>query len=381
MRICIVTSNVRKGDGQARVNYEIVQAALQRGHQITLLLRNTAPEFTDHPAVQCVVFSPKKIPSELMKGLISSWCNDRWLRQHSHEFDVILSCGAVTSLPTTVNVVHFVHSAWMKSPFHTFAMERNIYGVYQWVYSALNSYWEKNAFRQAEVLVAVSETIRREMMAEGIPDEQIRVIGNGVDTQEFEPADAAQKSLIRQQLGFSDRQPLALFVGDFKTNRKNLDSVLKALVQVPQLHLVVVGKAENSPYPQLAQNLGLAERVHFLGYRSDIPKIMQAADFFVFPSRYEPFGMVILEAMAAGLPVITSAIAGASTIVNPDCGIVLKDSENITILAEAMRDLTVDRDRAVQMGQKARAIAEQHSWHSKAECYMDLLESRMGNRL
>lgn len=372
MRICIVTSNVRKGDGQARVNYEIVKQSLQRGHRVTLVVRQVASEIEKNELVECIRFPVNKVPTELMRGFVFTHSSDRWLQKHEHEFDVIVSCGAVTSRNTDINVVHFVHSAWLRSPFHTFSMNRNLYGAYQWMYSALNAHWEKSAFRKTKILIAVSETIKKELISIGIAEQKIKVITNGVDVNEFTASHSLQN---RQQYGLPENVGLALFVGEFRTNRKNLDTVLKALVNVPNLHLAVVGDIEKSPYPLLAQELGLKSRVHFLGYRSDVAKIMQAVDFFVFPSRYEPFGMVVSEAMASGLPVITSAVSGVASILTENAGIVLSDSEDIGSLAAALSRLASDPKLRMAMGQAARAIAEQHSWVSKAEDYVDLFES------
>ena len=379
MKICIITSNVKKGDGQARVNYEIVNQAITRNHQITLVVRQVATEIAQNKLVSCVYFNVEKIPTELMRGFVFTRNSDRWLQKHEHEFDVVISCGAVTSRKTDVNVVHFVHSAWLKSPFHTIRMNRNLYGIYQWTYSFLNAYWEKFAFQRARILIAVSESIKRELIEVGVPEEKIQVVSNGVDVEEFRPAIAVNQS--RQQFGLPEKVSLALFVGEFKTNRKNLDTVLKALVNVTSLHLAVVGSIDNSPYPQLARQLDVNERVHFLGYRSDIAQIMQNVDFFVFPSRYEPFGMVVSEAMASGLPVITTAASGVAAIVTPECGIVLPDSEDILALTNAMISLTTNFELRKQMGQVARAIAEQHSWKSKAIAYLDLFESFANKRV
>jgi glycosyltransferase involved in cell wall biosynthesis len=235
---------------------------------------------------------------------------------------------------------------------------------------------EKQAFQKSKILVAVSETIKQELINIGINENKIKVVLNGVDIDEFKPI-----SQERNQFGLPENVDLALFVGEFKTNRKNLDTVLKALVNVPSLHLAVVGSIEDSPYPQLAKQLELEERVHFLGYRSDIAKIMQAVDFFVFPSRYEPFGMVVSEAMASGLPVITTAVSGVAAIITPECGIVLPDSEDILALTNAMLRLTNNFELRKQMGQVARAIAEQHSWTSKATTYLDLFESFASNKV
>jgi len=373
MKICIVTSNVRKGDGQARVNYEIVRQAIARNHQITLVVRHVAPEIEQNKLVSCTYFPVEKISTELMRGFVFTRNSDRWLQKHEQEFDVVISCGAVTSRETDVNIVHFVHSAWLKSPFHTIRMSRDLYGAYQWMYSALNAYWEKFAFQKAKILIAVSETIKRELIEIGVSQEKIQVISNGVDVDEFCPAFPINQ--LRQQFGLPEKVDLALFVGEFKTNRKNLDTVLKALVNVPSLHLAVVGSIENSPYPQLAKQLGVNERVHFLGYRSDIAKIMQNVDFFVFPSRYEPFGMVVSEAMASGLPVITTSVSGVAAIITPECGIVLTDSEDVLALTDALIRLTSNFDLRMQMGQAARAIAEEHSWSSKAKNYLEIFES------
>ena len=114
----------------------------------------------------------------------------------------------------------------------------------------------------------------------------------------------------------------------FARLRKNLDTVLQALVGASGVHLAVVGAREGSPYPALAERLGVADRVHFLGFRRDMAQIMQAVDIFVFPSRYEPFGIVVLEAMASGVPVILAATVGAAEVVTPDCGVVLPDPED-----------------------------------------------------
>jgi glycosyltransferase involved in cell wall biosynthesis len=165
-----------------------------------------------------------------------------------------------------------------------------------------------------------------------------------------------------------------MFAGDIRLARKNLDTVLQALVQVPDLHLAVVGVTDGSPYPQLAKSLGLNDRVHFLGFRRDVPDLMKVVDFFVFPSRYEPFGLVVTEAMATGLPVITASCTGAAPLVTPEAGIVLPDPDDAEALAEAMQKLSLNPELRTKMGQAARAIALQHTWKNVAQEYLDLFE-------
>jgi len=369
MRICIVTPYIIKSDGQGRANYEIVLEAIRCKHQVSLVARKIEPDLYTNPLVECISLSVDQFPTELLRGVIFAKKSASWLRSHRDEFDVVLACGAVTSAASDVNVIHFVHSAWLRSPMHTWKIRQDLYGAYQWLFSALNARWEKASLLKTKVVVAVSDNIKRELIDIGIPSDRIRVIYNGVDLDEFTPI-----ACDRSQFGLPENVNLALFTGDIKTNRKNLDTVLKALVNVPNLHLAVIGNTERSPYPELAKQLGVSDRIYFLGYRRDVSKIMQAVDFFVFPSRYEPFGMVVSEAMASGLPVITTAVSGVASIITAESGIILSNPEDSIALTDALKKLTNDAELRIQMGRSARAIAEQHSWKSKSQQYIHLLE-------
>ncbi|WP_310487781.1 glycosyltransferase family 4 protein [Chamaesiphon sp. VAR_69_metabat_338] len=376
MKICIVTHCVIRGDGQGRVNYEVAGEALRQGHQLTLIASAISPELAQHPQVTWIPIIVKQIPTELLRNVLFSLKSLAWLRQHQAEFDVVKVNGAIASVRSDVNAVHFVHSSWWKSPFHVWHQRRDLYGAYQWLYTALNAYWEKTAFDRAKLVVVVSEKVKQEVLAIGIPEHRIRVIANGVDLEEFAPnlVDSPLERLRqRQQLGLPEDVPLALFVGDIRISRKNLDTILRALVNVPQLHLAIAGAPDGRNfYPHLANELGLNNRVHFLGFRSDVAALMQSADMFVFPSRYEPFGLVLLEAMAYQLPVITATSTGAADIVTPECGFVLTDPNNVQALGSALDRLTGDTVASHKMGKAARLVAKQYSWTNMADSYMEL---------
>ena len=309
-----------------------------------------------------------------------------WLRKYRSQVDVVKVNGAITTAVSHVNAVHFVHSSWLRSPAHISRIRRDLYGFYQWLYTAVNAFSEKHAFQKAQVIVAVSQKVAQELEDIGVPRSQIQVIVNGVDLEEFSPGVAC-----RQTLGLPENVTLALFAGDIRTPRKNLDTVLRALVKVPSLHLAVVGSTEGSPFPAMAESLGLNQRVHFLGYRRDIAQLMRAVDLFVFPSRYEACTLVLLEALASGLPVITATATGGAELITPECGVVLPDSDDTDALADALSSMISDwlkpiaegdgakRTRMQQMGQAARAVAEQHSWNIMAQTYVDLFEELSKN--
>jgi glycosyltransferase involved in cell wall biosynthesis len=369
MKVCIVTHKVAKGDGQGRVNYEVARETLQRGHHLTLLASTIAPELQTHPNLTWVNIPAASLPTELLKNLAFMHHSHQWLKHNAHHCDITKINGTISAYPADINAVHFVHSAWRKSPVHPARIHHNLYGSYQWLYSKFNAILERPILNQAQTVVAVSQKVSQELTEVGLQPAQMQVIFNGVDLQEFQPGQAD-----RATWNLPATVPLALFVGEIRSNRKNLDTILKALQLLPDLHLAIVGNADDSPFPQMAQDLGVADRTHFLGYRRDLASIMQATDFFIFPSRYEACTLVLLEAMASGLPVITATTTGGSEIVRSDCGIVLPDSEDVAALAAAADKLIAQPNLRHQMGQTARHIAEQHSWSTMAKCYVDLFE-------
>jgi glycosyltransferase involved in cell wall biosynthesis len=369
MKLCIVTHKLKKGDGQGRVNYEVAQEAIRRGHNLTLLATEVAPELEQSGQVNWIHIPVSKYPTAFLQDLIFSKKSADWLQKHRSEVDLVKVNGAITTVTSDVNAVHFVHNSWLRSPAHISRNRQDLYGLYQWLYTDFNARWEKQAFQKAKVVIAVSEKVAQELVDIGVPRSKIRVILNGVDSEEFSPGEAS-----RQKLGLPENVPLAMFAGDIRTPRKNLDTVLHALVKVPDLHLAVVGSTEGSPFPKLAASLGLSGRVHFMGYRRDIAFIMRSVDLFVFPSRYEACTLVLLEALASGLPVITATATGGAEMVTPECGIVLPDSDDAEGLALALLSLLSDRQKQNKMSKAARTIAEQNTWLSKAQTYVDLFE-------
>lgn len=367
LQIAIVTHNVVRTDGQGRVIYEIARHGLEKGARVHLLADTVAPELLEMGA-QWIPVHPRVQKVNLLKVWEFARRANLAVEKIRGQVDIVHGFGFSLNTPHQVNTSQFVHSAWRRSPAHTARQNRNAYGAYHWLFSAWNARWERQAYQKAQRLVAASQMVRRELNEIGLPDDRMQVIRNGVDLAEFYPGPADRK-----KLGLPEEAPLALFVGDVRTPRKNLDTVLKALVECPSVHLSVVGALPGSPYPALAERLGVAGRTHFLGFRRDVAEIMRASDVFVFPSRYEPFGTVVLEAMASGLPVLTAATVGAAEIVTPESGVVLADSEDVSGLAAALRRMTeaapAEREKAARA---AQAGAAGQTWNHVAESYLAL---------
>lgn len=369
MDICLVTNRVVKGEGQGRVNYEIARRASEAGHRVTCVAHDVSPDLHVHPRISWVFMPDADWPMALLGNLRFAWRSTRWLRTYGEAFDLIIGNGCITWFPVDINVVHFVHSAWMQSPVHDARQQSGPRSWYQWLYSRVNAYLEARLLPRASVVVAVSEKVKYDLEGRDLTQGPIRVIHNGVELEEFSPGPAD-----RRTLDLPPEAPLAFFAGDIRTPRKNLDSVLRALAEVPSLHLAVAGSTERSPFPALAEDLGVNDRTHFLGFRRDVAALMRAADLFVFPSRYEACALVLLEAMASGLPIVTAQTTGGAELVGEDCGVVLDDPDDMGRLVEVLRRLVDEPVLRRSMSAQARTRAEDLSWSAMGDRYLGLME-------
>ena len=234
--------------------------------------------------------------------------------------------------------------------------------------------WEKQTFASARKVGAVSDMVARELQSIGVAPDKVVVLGNGVDVDEFKPGPSDRSSL-----GLPEGVPLALFVGDIQSSIKNLDSILSAMNHVPELHLAVAGRPERSPYPALAQTLGVAQRVHFLGFRSDIADLMRAADFFVLTSRRDSSPLVVLEALASGLPVVTARTVGNHNLVEEGCGFVVSGPDSSEEIVDGLTRLVNDSELRAEMSAAARRRGLENTWSATADRYLRTLEGLVGS--
>ena len=371
MNLAIVCQNVVRTAGHGRVNYQVAKKAAQRGHHVFVLSDSIAPDLRDIPTLTWVPINVQAWPSQLIRDQVFAWRSAQWFKQNQSEVDLTMATGFVTWAPVDVCMVQFVHNSWIQSPVHTWRVQGGVYGAYHYMYSFINAYLEKNVFQETQSLIAVSNAIQDELLDLGIPEHKISVIHNGVNLEEFQPGQED-----RVPLRLPPHETLALFAGDIRTPRKNLDTVLHAIAKLPDVHLAVAGDTDGSPYPELARKLRIENRVHFLGFRNDIPQLMRAADFFVFPSRYEACALVLVEALASGLPVITAQTTGGSEIIERTCGIKIDDPNDVEALTHAMKELTTSKDTVATMSHAARKTALSYNFDNVADTYVDLLEKR-----
>ncbi|HTB21628.1 MAG TPA: glycosyltransferase family 4 protein [bacterium] len=237
-------------------------------------------------------------------------------------------------------------------------------------------------YRQARVRVAISRSIAKELK-ECYPREAepTEILYYGVDHSMFKPLAPAARLRLRKSLGL-DQGPWSLFCG-WNWRRKGLDLLLDAMRELPQARLLVLGEdvLEGGHFRALARDRGLGERVRFAGRQADVAPWFQACELFVFPTRYEPFGMVISEAMACGLPVLVPEAAGASEIIRSRRKEqVLADGAAATDWGRAWGALLASAPLRRSLGRVNLAAARGLDWAGHGRGLMALYASLDGGR-
>ena len=282
-------------------------------------------------------------------------------------FDVVNSQGA-----EAVNSDIVTMQSVQKAAFRQFSRERGLaYRILKGFEPRNNIVLkiEKNNMKKAKKIIAIAEGVKQDIIRNyGVEDERIDVIHSGVNLDEFNPKNRDKYfEQIRRMHDISFDDTLLLFCGwEFK--RKGLKYIIEALGSFnEQVKLIVVGGADKRRYIKDAKRQGVEKRVVFAGHQKNIERYFAASDIFVFPTKYEPFGLVITEAMASGIPAVTTRTAGAAELITDGKDGMLLDARVSTKNLVKKLGYILENDLAKKMGKNARKTAENYGWDSVAE--------------
>jgi glycosyltransferase involved in cell wall biosynthesis len=308
----------------------------------------------------------------------------RWIdrRLRGLDPDVVYSPG-VNCVDADVIAVHIVFAEFQEQVRDELKLRRN--PLQSWpvllhrrMYYRLCEFLERRAYRNDRVtLVAVSGKTARAVMNFCGRKGPVDVVYNGLDMERFNPSRrAAMRVSARATLGLPEDAFVVLLVGnDWK--KKGLPHLLEAAGRLgdPHLRILVVGRDTAAPYQGMIRRLGIAEQVSFFHSRPDIEFYYAAADAYAGPSLDDSFALPPAEAMACGLPVITSRCNGGSAIIHHGTdGLILEDPSDTKTLSEWLARLANDVDWRSLIGEAAARTAAEYTWERNASHMRDVIE-------
>ncbi len=269
------------------------------------------------------------------------------------------------------------HAEWLKIR----SLAEPIYKRVSFKINPLHVYMlklEKEIFKNTKLIVANSEMVKRQIIDHyAIPEEKVIVIYNGVDLMRFSPQNKDRwRKDVRESLNISRDTKVLLFVGS-GFERKGLRTFIKALPLIKDRNVIaiIIGRGDTDRYRAMAEKFGVLNHILFLGVQKEIERFYAASDLFVLPTLYDPFSNATLEALASGLPVITTKNNGAAELIeNGQEGFVMEDLFNSEELAERIDHCLNDHE---SMGRMARKRAEGLPIEVAAERFIKAIEGKL----
>ncbi|WP_097458961.1 glycosyltransferase family 4 protein [Mangrovitalea sediminis] len=372
LRVAIIRQSYRPDGGAERFVSRAMEALSEQNIELTVIAR----EWSGTGSFQTLLCNPSykgRVARE--QGFSEAVC--ALLKEH--EFDLVQShervpCGDI------YRAGDGVHREWLRQRSRVQGALKNWLqsrsGFHRYVLKAERAVFENP---ELKAVICNSQMVRDEILQNfQIPSERIHVIYNGVDLARFHPDCRSQREVMRRKHGADETTPVMLFVGS-GFERKGLASAIRAVAGANKgVHLWVVGKDKHQPrYERLARRLGIQKQVHFLGVQQDVRPFYGAADAFLFPTLYDPFPNVVLEAMACGLPVITSNKCGGAEYVQEGKNGMVADALDIPSLSGAVVVLA-DQERARVMGDVARSSVMTLDISAMAQQLIQLYRNLLG---
>ncbi len=348
MKVALIVHDFLNGVGHGRYCIELARR-FTKNHEVHVFANRFEPKL-DFP------FHPQFVPAWRKTALTSVLTFPRaaqGILELAH-YDVVHSQGFCCERADVITA-HVCNAArYRRSPAK---------GILKRIFPWLVIPRERNFYRQNSraKIISISKVIQTELAAEYSADSE--VIYHGVDTASFAPKEKEPGKAWRW-----------LFVGEAV---KGLSEAIEAVRSFPNAHLEVVTRSSVGPWKDWVRQLNLEHQVTFRGPVEYMAEIYQAADVFIYPSRYDAFGMVVAEAMASGLPVIAGKDIGASEwIVDGVNGFLCHPEKPASILTQLQK---LKESGSADISRSARNTALRHTWDDCAQKTIEIYERAMAS--
>jgi glycosyltransferase involved in cell wall biosynthesis len=356
--------------GMDRANHALASFLARTGDAVELVAHRVAPELAALPGVTF-----RRVARPFGSHFLGGWGLARAGKRAAPAARAaggrVVVNGGNCAFPD-VNWVHYVHAAYNPDPPRSW-----LRGLKGRVERPLDLRAERSAIRAARVVVCNSHRTRRDAIEFlGAHPDRTAAVYYGCDPAEVRPADSVERAGLRARLKWPADRPVVLFIGALGDRRKGFDTLFAAwrdLCRDPRwdADLAVIGRgAELAHWRDQTAQVGLSGRVRFLGFRTDVPDLIRAADALVHPARYEAYGLGVHEALCCGLPAIVSASAGVAERYPADLAdLLLADPENAGELTDRLRHWRANLD---SLAARVRPLADELRSRTWADMARDL---------
>lgn len=347
--------------GLQRDMLAIARECAARGHQVSIFCQSWSGEYPEDPGIHInILRDQRRWWQNGLQGNSNHHKNSRFHRD--------LGMALARMQPDALVAFNRIPGADVYYAADT-CFKAKLYGERPWLYRLLPRY--RQFVRDEAALFAPTSTTRILSIAPAAAEEYQHYYHTSPERFVHLPPGIARSrinesgerlTVIQEELGLPTESHVILMVGSgFRT--KGLDRAIEALAALPEVlrsrsHLVIVGEDRSDSFQEQARSRALADRVHFLGGRKDVPQLLKSADVLIHPAYRENTGTVLLEAAVAGLPVIATAVCGyAHYIADNELGLVVPQPFEQTQLNRALEQALVDRAQQNRWRENSRRFA------------------------
>ncbi len=384
MKICIITSQYGhfwSGLGTYATN--LINSLVERGHVVTVICPQTVREKA-HPKVRLIDIPEMRFKPTLGNWFIMSWYFNKTLKSllERESFDLIHFADARDSFFCRVKnipVIGTMHDYYfIEAPKNPLFYKRYYNDwLMRWLFYNFTRMMEKRAIKRLSFVIANTYYVRESLIRNHyVKEDSVKRVYLGVDTSE----------MAKERVEEKERWSLSILFVGANFQRKGLPTLIKAIADTkrrcPEVSLYIVGKdAKEEEMRLLGKELGVEENIHFLGWRDnkEVMALLKKVDMFVMPSLIEGFGLVFLEAMSAGVPVIGGNTGGTPELIEDGINGFLVKPEDWKDLSVKIQLLTEDKLLRKKFIQNGYRTVERYSVERMMEGTLEVYRGVLGS--